>query len=128
MSDAAQEYSAKAEDGAVRVRRGFFERSALGLKNAPWSARIGMAIVLFYAIVAVFAPVLAPYGEAEVFPVPFAPWGGDHPFGTDQIGRDILSRLIYGARNTIGIALATTFLAFVIGGGLGLMAAISRGE
>jgi peptide/nickel transport system permease protein len=47
-------------------------------------------------------------------------------FGTDQIGRDVLSRLIYGARNTIGIALATTLLSFVIGGGLGLVAAINR--
>ena len=47
-------------------------------------------------------------------------------FGTDQIGRDVLSRLIYGARNTIGIALATTFLSFLIGGSLGLVAAINR--
>jgi len=46
--------------------------------------------------------------------------------GTDQIGRDIYSRMIYGARNTVGIALVTTILAFAIGGGLGLAAAINR--
>jgi peptide/nickel transport system permease protein len=46
--------------------------------------------------------------------------------GTDALGRDVFSRLIYGARNTIGIAVATTLLAFLIGGSLGLMAAISR--
>lgn len=120
-------YSAAGEVGQLRARRGFVERALLGLKKAPWSARIGMLIILGYAIVAVFAPLIAPYGEAEVTPVPFAPWGDGFVFGTDQIGRDILSRLIYGARNTIGIALATTLLAFVIGGGLGLVAAIDRG-
>ncbi len=46
---------------------------------------------------------------------------------TDQLGRDILSRLIYGAQNTIGIAFATTLLAFAIGGSLGIAAAINRG-
>ena len=86
-----------------------------------------MAIILFYLVLAVFAPLIAPHGEAEVFAVPFAPWSAEHLFGTDQIGRDIFSRLIFGARNTIGIALATTFLAFLIGGCLGLVAAIDRG-
>jgi peptide/nickel transport system permease protein len=47
-------------------------------------------------------------------------------FGTDQLGRDVLSRLIYGARNTIGIAVATTFLSFLIGGTLGVAAALNR--
>ena len=50
-----------------------------------------------------------------------------HIFGTDRLGRDILSRLIYGARNTMGIALVTTFLAFLIGVGFGLLSAILRG-
>ena len=86
-----------------------------------------MVVITLYLIVALFAPFFAPYGEAEITPIPYAPWGADHVFGTDQIGRDILSRLIFGARNTIGIALATTFLAFLIGGGFALVAAISRG-
>ena len=67
-----------------------------------------------------------PYGEAEVFPEPYAPWSANHIFGTDQIGRDIFSRLIFGARNTVGVAFATTILAFLIGGALGLAAAINR--
>ena len=95
MTDATQGYSAKAEDAQVRVERSRWERFAIAARKAPWSARIGFAIVLAYAFVAIFAPVLAPHGEAEVFPTPFAPWGGDHVFGTDQIGRDILSRLIF---------------------------------
>ncbi|NND18456.1 MAG: ABC transporter permease [Silicimonas sp.] len=97
------------------------------LKKAPWTAWFGMVVIAIYAFVAVFAPWLAPYGEADSTFGAFLPWGDGHVFGTDQIGRDIFSRLIYGARNTMGIALVTTLLAFLIGGGLGLVAAISRG-
>lgn len=121
------DYSAAAEVAQVRVRRSRWERLRMALAKAPPSAWIGMVIILGYVIVALFAPVIAPYGEAEIFPEPFAPWGGAYLLGTDQIGRDIFSRLIYGARNTMGIAFATTLLAFFIGGGLGLLAAIRRG-
>ena len=62
-----------------------------------------------------------------MFPAPYEPWSKEFIFGTDQIGRDILSRMIYGARNTVGIAVATTALAFFIGGVLGLAAAIAKG-
>jgi len=119
-------YSASAEVGAVRKRRSRAERWWLALKKAPLSAWFGMVVIAGYVIVALFAPLLAPYAEAEVFPVPFGPWDEAHRFGTDQIGRDILTRLIYGARNTMGIALVTTLLSFAIGGGLGLVAAINR--
>jgi peptide/nickel transport system permease protein len=119
-------YSAAAEVGNVRIRRTRTQRIWMELKKAPISAWIGMIIVLFYAILSIFAPLIAPYGEAEIFAIPFAQWDSTHLLGTDQIGRDVLSRLIFGARNTIGIALATTVLAFLIGGGLGLIAAINR--
>lgn len=122
-----ESYSAAAEVGAVRKRRSRAERWWIELKKAPFSAWFGMIVLLGYITVALFAPLLAPYGEAEVFPAPFGPWDEMHRFGTDQIGRDILSRLIYGARNTMGIALVTTLLSFAIGGGLGLVAAINRG-
>ena len=120
-------YSAVGEVGAVRRRRSLAERSWIVLKKAPPSAWFGMIVFFCYMFVALFAPWLAPFGEAEIFPVPFAPWDETHVFGTDQIGRDILSRLIYGARNTMGIALLTTLLSFLIGGALGLIAAIDRG-
>ena len=51
----------------------------------------------------------------------------DYPLGTDMLGRDVLSRMIYGARNTVGIALLTTILAFVLGTTLGLLAATLGG-
>ena len=120
-------YSAVGEVGAVRRRRSLAERSWIVLKKAPPTAWFGMIVFFCYMFVALFAPWLAPFGEAEIFPVPFAPWDETHFFGTDQIGRDILSRLIYGARNTMGIALLTTLLSFLIGGALGLIAAIDRG-
>ena len=120
-------YSAVGEVGAVRRRRSLAERSWIVLKKAPPTAWFGMIVFSCYMFVALFAPWLAPFGEAEIFPVPFAPWDETHVFGTDQIGRDILSRLIYGARNTMGIALLTTLLSFLIGGALGLIAAIDRG-
>jgi peptide/nickel transport system permease protein len=126
MSEQPDTYSAAAEVGAVRKRRTRLERIGLLLKSAPPSAWFGMIVVSFYILVAVFADVIAPYGEAQIHPVPFAPWSDEFIFGTDQIGRDVLTRLIYGARNTMGIALATTLLSFLIGGGLGLVAAINR--
>jgi peptide/nickel transport system permease protein len=126
MSEQPETYAAAAEIGAVRKRRTRLERFGLLMKSAPPSAWFGMIVVALYILVAIFADVIAPYGEAEIHPVPFAPWSDEFIFGTDQIGRDVLTRLIYGARNTMGIALATTFLSFLIGGGLGLIAAINR--
>ena len=120
-------YTAVGEVGAVRRRRSLAERSWIVLKKAPPTAWFGMIVFFCYMFVALFAPWLAPFGEAEIFPVPFAPWDETHVFGTDQIGRDILSRLIYGARNTMGIAMLTTLLSFFIGVALGLIAAIDRG-
>lgn len=126
MSEDTKAYSAASEVGQVRVRRTRMQRIWIDLKKAPPTAWFGMIVVFSYGFVAIFAPLLSPYGEAEIFALPYAPWGGEHFFGTDQIGRDVLSRLIYGARNTISIAVATTFLAFAIGGSLGLMAAITQ--
>ena len=125
MSDDST-YSAASEVAQIKKRRTRWERTWIELKKAPLSAWFGMIVLAIYAVLAIFAPLIAPYGEADNSFAAYAPWSADHWLGTDQIGRDILSRLIYGARNTIGIALATTLLAFAIGGGLGLVAAINR--
>jgi peptide/nickel transport system permease protein len=120
-------YSALGEVGDFQQRRTRWARIRLDLAKSPMTAKFGLLVILIYVVVALFAPLIAPYGEAEVFPIPYAPWSSEFIFGTDQIGRDIFSRLIYGARNTVGIAVATTALAFIIGGILGLAAAIARG-
>ena len=95
--------------------------------RAPLSARFGLLMILLYVLVAVFAPVLAPFGETQVVGEGFAPWGGQFLLGTDNLGRDMFSRLVYGARNTLGIAFLTTVLAFLLGGSCGLIAAIKGG-
>lgn len=122
-----QGYSAAGEVGMLKARRTRRENIWRGLKSAPPTALFGMTVISIYAFFALFAPFLAPYGEAEIFPMSYAPWSDEFMFGTDQLGRDVLTRLIYGARNTVGIAVATTLLSFLIGGSLGITAAISRG-
>ena len=127
MNKEKETYSALGEVGGFQQKRTRWDRIRLDLQKSPLTARFGLVVIFAYIIVALFAPFIAPYGEAEVFPIPYAPWSSEFLFGTDQIGRDIFSRLIYGARNTVGIAVATTALAFTIGMILGLAAAISRG-
>jgi peptide/nickel transport system permease protein len=97
------------------------------LKRAPPTAWFGLVVITIYLVVAIFAPLLAPYSESEIVGGAYDEWGGDFLLGTDQLGRDLLSRLIFGARNTIGIAVMTTTLSFTIGGLLGLFAAILGG-
>ncbi|HAO57612.1 MAG: ABC transporter permease [SAR116 cluster bacterium MED-G05] len=126
MSEDIQTYSATAESGNVHERRSRWAKIKLAARKSPYTARFGITVILTYVLVALLAPLLAPYGEAQVFPAPYEPWSSTHFFGTDQIGRDIFSRMIYGARNTVGIAVATTLLSFLIGGSLGLAAAIDR--
>ncbi|WP_395684542.1 ABC transporter permease [Aestuariivirga sp.] len=111
----------------VRARRSLWEDGRRTLASAPFSAWFGMIVILIYVIAAVFAPWIAPYGEAEIVGKAYQPAGGEFWLGTDQIGRDLFSRLIYGARNTIGIAFLTTLLSFVIGGTLGVLTALKRG-
>ncbi|MEM7488428.1 MAG: ABC transporter permease [Pseudomonadota bacterium] len=93
----------------------------------PLTAAFGLLVIAIYALAGIFAPALAPYGEAEVVSGAFAPPDGDLLLGADQLGRDLLSRLIYGARNTVGLALLTTTLAFVVGATAGLLAAVRGG-
>src|SRR5437868_4144075 len=97
------------------------------LAHAPFSAKFGLCMIVLYLLVAVFAPALAPYGETQVVGEGFAPWGGQFLLGTDNLGRDMFSRLVFGARNTLGIAFLTTVLAFLLGGTCGLIAAIKGG-
>ena len=97
------------------------------LWTAPLSAKVGVLAILAYAFVALFAPLLAPYGETAIVGSSYELWSDKFVFGTDNIGRDMLTRLIYGARNTIGIAFLTVAIAFFVGGTLGMLAAILGG-
>ncbi len=104
-------------------------------RSMPLTAAFGILIIILYAFVSVFAGAIAPYGQEEVLGAANIVPGGNeaiggnpaYPLGTDQIGRDNLSRLIYGAQNTVGIAFVTTCLAFLLGGSLGFLAATLGG-
>ena len=97
------------------------------LGTAPLTASFGMLMILVYILVAVFAPLIAPFPERAVVGTEYMPWDSVHLLGTDNLGRDMLSRLIFGARNTVGIAFATTVLAFLIGSVFGMLAATVSG-
>ncbi len=97
------------------------------ISSAPLSAKFGMLVVLIYSIVAIFAPFIAPYGEREILGRAFELWSDKYLLGTDNLGRDMLSRMIFGARNTIGLALSITILAFLLGSLTGMIAAALGG-
>ena len=97
------------------------------MRNAPLTASFGLFVIVVYVVAAVFAPVIAPYGEAEVIGSSYAPPDDKMILGGDQLGRDMFSRIIYGARNTVGIAVLTTAIAFLVGSLAGLMAATVGG-
>ncbi|HKJ63099.1 MAG TPA: ABC transporter permease [Hyphomicrobiales bacterium] len=97
------------------------------LKTAPLTASFGMFVILTYAIAGIFAPIMAPHGEGEVIAAAFAPADENMLLGADQLGRDVFSRLVYGTRNTVGLALVATLLAFLMGSVTGMLAATKGG-
>ena len=97
------------------------------IKNIPLSALIGLIFTFAYFFVAIAAPLIAPYGMAEVVGDVWEPSSPEHLLGTDNIGRDLLTRMIYGGRTTIFIAAAATLLSFLTGTSLGLLAAVLGG-
>ena len=103
------------------------QKTLKNLSSAPLSAKFGMVIIFIYLVIAIFAPLIAPYGEREILGKAYQLMSSEHLLGTDNLGRDMLSRLIYGARNTIGIALITTALAFFTGSLIGMIAAALGG-
>lgn len=97
------------------------------IRTAPLTATFGLFVIGIYFIAGVFAPIIAPYGEAEIISDSFAPADEAMLLGADQLGRDMFSRIIYGARNTVGLAMVATVLAFLLGALGGLIAAVKGG-
>ncbi len=97
------------------------------LRDIPITAWIGMIGIAIAFIFAFFAPLIAPYGETEVVGSVWQIPDAQYVFGLDNLGRDILSRLIYGARTTLFVALAATVISFSLGVILSFTAAVSRG-
>ncbi|AOF92142.1 ABC transporter permease [Shinella sp. CPCC 101442] len=91
---------------------------------SAWVGILGIALALFCAL---FAPIIAPYSESQIVGSVWEPIGGDYLLGTDNLGRDLFSRLIFGARTTIFVALAATVLSFSLGMLLSFTAAVTGG-
>jgi peptide/nickel transport system permease protein len=90
-------------------------------------AIVGASVVLLWFLVALFAPLVAPYDPLEQTFAPFESPSADHLFGTDELGRDVFSRVVYGARISLPLGLLLVVLAATIGGTLGALAGYFRG-
>ncbi len=103
-----------------------------------WAGKTGVVVLIFWAIIVVIGPMIAPYYEGDILDEELfmVPGGDEYPdtdfqppskivyLGTDYLGRDTLSRILYGARTTIGISFIATLWAYVIGVTLGIAAAV----
>jgi peptide/nickel transport system permease protein len=97
------------------------------IRHIPPSALVGLLLTALFLFAALFAPWIAPYGNGEIVGEVWGPMSAAHPLGTDNLGRDLLSRMIYGARITIFIAVTATALSFILGSVLGFTAAVVGG-
>src|SRR5688572_27369734 len=105
------------------------------LPRSPWQlawsrfkraklAIAGVIVLAIIVVVAILADRIAPYGQNDIdlFSIKVAPGTGDHLLGTDELGRDVLSRLMYGARLSLTIGIAAALISTVIGVVLGAIA------
>jgi peptide/nickel transport system permease protein len=99
----------------------------LDIRRIPLGALIGLFFTALFLFAAIFAPWLAPYGLGEIVGGVWEPMSAKFLLGTDNLGRDLLSRMIYGAQTTIFIAVLATALSFTLGSVLGFTAAVLGG-
>lgn len=91
-------------------------------RQTPQSFRIGLVILLLHLIIAVTGPFWAPYGFSQMGTgIPLSGMSWKHPFGVDQLGRDVFSRVVHGAHIVILLSLSGTALGLVVGAILGLL-------
>jgi len=96
-------------------------------RKLPLTGWIGLVLIACNLAVFLAGPLLAPYGLEETLGAPFAAPSAEHLLGLDQNGRDMLSRMLYGAQLSIGVSLLAVGLSFSIGVPLGVLAAIRGG-
>ena len=111
---------------SIRLR-GYSGRNVLVSARRQPLAAIGVVIAVTWILVAIFAPLIAPYGSLAQSFTPSQSPTLHHPFGTDELGRDVFSRVIYGSRVSIPIALVLVALAAMIGGLIGAVSGYFRG-
>lgn len=102
-------------------RAGLLPRLALFWRQAPLGMRIGIVILAMHLVIAATGPFWAPYGYSQMragMPLAGASWA--HPFGTDQLGRDIFSRVVHGGHIVLALSLSGTLLGLAAGALIGL--------
>jgi peptide/nickel transport system permease protein len=88
--------------------------------------KIGVVLVVLLVGVALIGPFFAPYSPSEFAAAPYAHASSALPLGTDNLGRDVLSRFLWGGRSLLGLSILATLLGLVLGVSVGLVAAYSR--
>jgi peptide/nickel transport system permease protein len=117
--------SATTVDLPVPVRR---SRARRFLRKFPLSARIAALVLLAYVVIALTGPLWTPYDPFEAGTgAPYSGASSAHLFGTDILGRDVFSRVVYGTRDVLYLALTSTFIATVVGGLIGLASGLVGG-
>jgi peptide/nickel transport system permease protein len=102
--------------------------STARLRRLPTTLIIGSIILFIYVVVALTAQFWAPYGFSQIGTgIPLSAPSPKHLFGVDQLGRDVFSRVVYGTDKELFLAMTSTFIAMVIGGGLGLLSGFVGG-
>lgn len=96
-----------------------------GWKRMSLGSKIAMIVLILVALSAIFAPLLAPHDPTAIA-LKSQPPSGEFPFGTDNLGRDVLSRLLYGGRYSLAVGICATLVALIIGAIIGSIAAVSR--
>lgn len=92
-----------------------------------WTARIGLVIVVVLVVLALLAPIIAPHDPLALEGVRLEGPSWAHPFGTDRLGRDLLSRMLYGARLSLGTAFLASILIMTLGVLIGSLAGYAGG-
>ena len=91
-----------------------------------WSARIALAVVIVVLLIAMFGPYVSPHSPDALGGIPYMGPGHAGVFGTDLLGRDVLSRVLSGGRTVVLLALAATAIGYIVGATAGLIAGFSR--
>jgi len=117
--------SATAVELPAAVQRSRFRRF---LRRFPLSARLAALLLIAYVVIALTGPLWTPYDPFQTSTgLPFSGSSGSHLFGTDMLGRDVFSRVVYGTRDDLYLALTSTFVALVLGGVIGLASGLVGG-
>ncbi len=102
-------------------------RATRGRRHVDAVAAIALLVLVVIVLGCALAPLVAPYDPTELSPARFAGPSWQHLLGTDELGRDLFSRILYAGRTTIGIAGGATLVAMILGAAWGMLAAFSRG-